>query len=180
MIIVEGPDGAGKSTLVGQLAEEFNLPVHERASHGRDGPVSNLFEWAQNDVVSMPYQPLSIYDRHPLISEYVYGPICRATLPPGFATPNAQLLLRMMAPRVLVVMCKAPQERLRASVSDDRDMPGVTEHIERIASAYDGLRVFWPGQCISYDYTKPEKYSSLISLCRIYVAARQSERNHRD
>lgn len=178
MIVVEGPDGAGKSTLVRKLVDEFSLPVHERASEGVSGPVDNLYEWAHRDVVSMSDQPLSIYDRHPLLSEYVYGPICRSKLPPGFTTTNAHLLVRMMAPRVLVVLCRPPSERLRASVSVQRDMVGVTEHIERIASAYDALRIFWPGRVITYDYTSESSLSEVLVACRIHVATERSKRVH--
>jgi hypothetical protein len=185
VIIVEGPDGGGKSSLVSKLMVEFGLPLHERASEGAAGViVPDLYEWAHRDVVSMPHQPLQIYDRHPLISEYVYGPICRAALPPGFATPNAHVLVRMMAPLVLVVVCRPPNERLRASVSDQRDMPGVVEHVERIASAYDALRIFWPGRTIGYDYTtdqsdtEPPQLPKVLAACRIHVAQQLSKRRH--
>lgn len=176
MIVVEGPDGAGKSTLVRKLMTEFNLPMHERASEGVAGPVSDLFGWAHRDVVSMADQEISVYDRHPLISEYVYGPICRSTLPPGFTTSTAHALVRMMAMHALVVLCRPPSERLKASVAPERDMPGVTEHIERIASAYDALRIFWPGQILSYDYTFPEQLGPVMATCRIHVAAQRQRR----
>lgn len=177
MIIVEGPDGAGKTGLVRKLTIEFSLPTHERASHGVAGPVDNLFEWAHRDVVTMPEQPISVYDRHPLISEYVYGPICRSTLPVGFTTPTAHALIRMMAPRVLVVMCRPPLERLTASVTPERDMPGVTEHIERIASAYDALRMFWPGYVITYDYSNhSEDLPKVLAACRLHVAGERAKR----
>lgn len=178
MIIVEGPDGGGKSTLVRKLTTEFNVPQHERASHGVAGPVSNLFEWAHKDVVTMPDQEISVYDRHPLISEYVYGPICRSTLPPGFTTTTAHALVRMMAPRVLVVVCRPPNSVLKAAVRPERDMPGVTEHIERIASAYDALRIFWPGITITYDYTSTmgASLAEVMASCRIHVASERAKR----
>lgn len=178
MIIVEGPDGGGKSSLCGKLAAELGVPVHERASHGVDGPVANLFDWAYRDVLTMAEQPISIYDRHPLISEYVYGPVVRGTLPDGFVTTTAHAMIRMMAGQSLVVLCRPSNERLRSSVSAQRDMPGVTERIDEIASAYDAVRMFWPGQIITYDYTALENHWSVLSRCRIHVAREQSKRIH--
>lgn len=179
MIVVEGPDGSGKSSLVRKICGEFSLPAHERASEGAAGVVvQDLYEWAHRDVVTMPDQELSVYDRHPLISEYIYGPICRSALPTGFTTPNARHLVRMMARIVLVVVCRPSNERLVASVSDDRDMPGVSTNIERIASAYDAMRIFWPGQVISYDYADSDSLAQVFSLCRIHVATERSKRAH--
>lgn len=179
MIIVEGPDGAGKSHLVQKLSAELHLPVHERASHGVEGPIANHYDWAHRDVVTMADQELAIYDRHPLISEYIYGPICRGILPPAFATSNAHVLVRMMAPRVLVVLCRPPNERLKSSVSVQRDMPGVTENVERIAAAYDAMRIFWPGRVVTYDYTAgPDDLNLVMAACRIQAATERSKRMH--
>lgn len=178
MIVIEGPDGAGKSTLAEVLSVKFNLPMHERASDSVAGPVDNLFKWAYDDVVSMPDREISVYDRHPLLSEYVYGPIVRSTLPEGFTTTTAHRLIRMMAASVLVVLCRPPSERLRSSVSDQRDMPGVSTHIERIAAAYDALKMFWPGQIVTHDFTSADSLPNVISMCRIYVAAKQSKKIH--
>lgn len=176
MIVVEGPDGAGKTSLVRKLTVEFNLPAHARASDSVQGPVVDLFDWAHRDVVTMPDQELSVYDRHPLISEYVYGPICRSRLPSGFVTTTAHALVRMMAPRVLVVLCRPSTERLITSVDADRDMPGVREHIARIASAYDALRIFWPGVIVSYDYANASNLDKVFSACRIHVAGERMKR----
>lgn len=177
MIICEGPDGGGKSTLVRQLSVEFSLPVHERAvDSAQKVMVPNLFDWAYRDVTTMPEQPLSVYDRHCMISEYVYGPICRSKLPEGFATTAAHNLVRVMAPLVLVVVCRPPNERLTSSVSASRDTREVRTHIERIAAAYDAMRVFWPGQIITYDYTsdqsdvEPPQLPRVLAACRIHVA----------
>lgn len=171
MIVVEGPDGAGKSTMCWRLCEAFNLPLHERASHGRAGPVDNLFDWAYADVTTMADQPIAVYDRHPLLSEYVYGPIVKSRLSDGFCSTTAHNLIRMMARSVIVVLCRPPNERLAASVSDDRDMPGVSTNIERIGAAYDALKMFWPGRIVSYDYSKPHTLDEVMASCRIHVAS---------
>lgn len=183
MIIVEGPDGGGKSNLVRYLSKHFDLPVHARASDSINGPVKNLFQWVIDDVSTQPEQPLSIYDRHPLISEYIYGPICRAKLPDGFTSTSAHAWIRHMAVRSLVVLCRPPNERLIASVAPERDMPGVTEHIERIAACYDAMRMFWPGRVVTYDFTaKPGEIGSMETLlpyCNLHISSEKKTRENR-
>lgn len=178
MIVLEGPDGGGKSTLAKRLVAEFGLPLHKRASDSINGPVTDLFDWAYKDVCTMPDQPLAIYDRHPLLSEYIYGPIVRSALPSGFTTTTAHALIRMMAPRVLVVMCRPLNARLIASVDASRDMPGVTERIEAIATAYDALKMFWPGQVITYDYDNPDSLGEVMSRARIHIAHERQKRGN--
>lgn len=142
MIVVEGPDGAGKTTLLEKLRDQYpSIPLHERASDGVKGPVPDIYEWAHRDVHSWARQPLSFYDRHPLISEYIYGPLIRNTIDARFHTTPLRLTL---ARRALVIVCLPPLAVVRRSVSDERDMPGVTARIDAIWTLYASLRAMWP------------------------------------
>lgn len=160
MIILEGPDGGGKTTLLERLCKEYpSIARHERASEGIKGPVADLYDWAHNDVWSWHKQPLSFYDRHPLISEYIYGPVVRGGLDARFHTTP---LRRRVASRALVIVCLPPLQTVRRSVSADRDMPGVTTHIDTIWHAYASLRATWScsTNLITYDYTQTRVASS--------------------
>lgn len=155
MIIVEGPDGAGKSTLVEQLREWYpSMMLAPRASSSgpEGGPVPDLYEWTHRDVHSWPNRPLSIYDRHPLISEYIYGPVIRGTIDPRF---HGTGLHRYMSRRALLVLCLPPLNVVRRSVSAERDMAGVAAHIDTIWTLYASLRATWPDplSVVRYDYT---------------------------
>lgn len=155
MIIVEGPDGAGKTTLIKQLMAQYpSIPMHDRASSsGREGgPIPNLYEWAHADVHSWSDTPLSFYDRHPLISEYIYGPVIRGSVDPRF---HGTSLRRHLARRALVIVCLPPLSVVSASLSDERDMPGVTTHIRTIWTLYASLRATWPvaSSIVFYDWT---------------------------
>lgn len=158
MIILEGPDGGGKTTLLEDLREQYpSIPVHDRASSsGADGgPVVDLFDWVLIDVPTWSSQELSFYDRHPLVSEYIYGPIIRGTMDPRFhTTPHLRRLMR----RALTIVCLPPLEVVRASVSAERDMSGVTTHIDAIWHSYASLRAFWSSTVgiVHYDYTRHE------------------------
>lgn len=143
MIIVEGPDGGGKTTLIERILAQYprTLQLHARASEGVSGPVPDLYEWALKDLNTWGQQPLSVYDRHPLISEYIYGPIVRGVMDPRFHTTS---LRRHLARRALVIVCLPSLGAVRASVSDDRDMPGVRTHIDAIWTSYASLGACWP------------------------------------
>ena len=153
MIILEGPDGGGKTTLLETLLMKYpSIAMHERASEGVKGPVAGLYEWTHRDLHTWDMQTLSFYDRHPLVSEYIYGPIIRGTIDPRFhGTP----LRRRLARRALVIVCLPPLDTVRASVSADRDMPGVTTHIDAIWTSYASLRATWPVSTgiLYYDWT---------------------------
>lgn len=172
MLILEGPDGGGKTTLVKRLSSELNLPVHERACTSDGGPVDDLFKWAYRDAVSMPDQPMAIYDRHPLISEYIYGPIARHYLLPEFRSPKAHALMRLMAAQVHVVFCIPPLEAVVANLSRETStqMPGVVENIARIHAMYQTLAMFWPGESTTYDYTAAShSYEHTLVAARLHV-----------
>ena len=173
MIIIEGPDGSGKTNLIGRLADRFQLKVHEKFVHSTDyeGSSGDLFQRACLDIVDRPNE-LTIYDRHPLISEYVYGPIIRGKLPAlVWAGPVARQMVERLASNSLVVWCRPPNERLHSTVSTERDMTGVSTHIDAIAGVYDALRVMWPGlNAIPYDYTKKFDLDYVYSRIQIYIA----------
>lgn len=163
MIVLEGPDGSGKTTLLAGLKGLLpNVPVHDRASSsGPDGgPVADLFEWADRDVASWYQEQVYFYDRHPLVSEYIYGPIIRGTLDERFHTTT---LRRVFAHNALTIVCLPPLGVVRASVSTERDMPGVSTHIDALWHLYASLRATWPSSStlLVYDYTI-QSVSSLV------------------
>lgn len=154
MIILEGPDGGGKSTLMDELLTHYTrLSQAPRASSsGPDGgPVADLYEWAHADVHSWRDKPVQLYDRHPLVSEYIYGPVIRGTVDPRFHTTH---LRRRVQHRALLVLCLPPLEAVRSSVSAERDMAGVHTHIDTIWHLYASLRASWPAvNFVHYDFT---------------------------
>lgn len=66
-IIVEGPDGSGKSTLVRHIAQHVPLTVQSG-----EGPPRS-----QDEIIERAWRYLkmdnTLFDRHPCISEPIYG-----------------------------------------------------------------------------------------------------------
>ncbi len=117
MITLEGPDGAGKSTLLGILQEKFQLPQHERFSTSEGGPVPDVAKKAFRDIQSVHTQPLSIYDRHPMISEYAYRTaIPELMIRDDFLEAWAQNMLKAYARAHLVIFCIPPYPTIRQTI----------------------------------------------------------------
>lgn len=167
ILIVEGMDGTGKSTLINRLSNDLDIPVHERFSKsGPDGgPVTDLWNRTYEDVMTMPAQPLSLYDRHPLISNYVYSPITRRTLEPGFTSSRANRLVRTLSFTALVVWCAPPFDVVKSNLHDNRDMAGVYENASQLYWSYESMRIHWRGNSAVYDYTNKFSYSSILGSC---------------
>src|ERR687883_686991 len=92
MIIVEGPDGGGKTTLITKLSDLFDLPIAERVVSKEARAMVDLVQWTERNVSEGSQHTL--FDRHRLISEPIYGAILRDRFEPGF--DDAKWLHEMM------------------------------------------------------------------------------------
>lgn len=72
MIVVEGPDGGGKSTLVRILSSRLRVPIANKVVGSDTQPLTDLVKWTENNV-ARGFQAM-IFDRHRLISEPIYSP----------------------------------------------------------------------------------------------------------
>lgn len=185
MIILEGPDGAGKTTLLKRLHELFpTIEVHERASDSVDGPVKDVHQWAQADLDSWAVQPLSFYDRHPMISEPIYGQILRGGCDEWFSSSEAQTLGTKMVVTGLIIVCLPDVEIARLNIIKDGQMDGVVDQYDTIHEAYHttlmGLAAFSPSSIVHYDYTKGEsEEEDVISLVEAYMTRWTRKQNGR-
>lgn len=125
MIIVEGPDGAGKSTLIDQLGYER---VSLKALYGGKGEGAQG-NWAGSDEAPVAYAkqilsaPSNIaFDRFHM-SEQVYGPMLRGAS--GISDQEVHLLRRLLLARgVTTILCLPPLERTVVNVSQEgRERP---------------------------------------------------------
>ncbi len=157
MIVVEGMDGSGKTGLIRRLAREMQIPVHERASTSVGGPVEDLYEWAKKDVLTWHHQPFSLYDRHPFVSEYVYGPITRGWMDPRFHTPEARELIKRFTYNSVIIFCDPGMSEVSDNVRRNKQMSGVVDNDQALFYTYRSIFTLWPTplRVGRWDYTSP-------------------------
>ena len=80
MLIVEGPDGAGKTQLIQRLRLNLQLELMPRVVSSDTEMMVDLQEWVNEDLHAGLKR--AIYDRHRLISEPIYGPVLRKEMQP--------------------------------------------------------------------------------------------------
>lgn len=160
-LIVEGPDGGGKTRLIEALMARYPLTHHAKASTSLRGPVRNLAAWVTDDIAKMPtFETLNVYDRHPVISEPIYGRVARGNPQPGFTTDrfgrpasspwlSAQRLA--LYEKTMVIWCIPTLEQCKSAVDPERDMPGVVENIEEIYDWYRNAMASWGGPSVRYN-----------------------------
>jgi len=157
MLIVEGPDGSGKSTLVARLAESLQMYVMPRMVAQDGTRMGDLVRWVHEDVTSGLKR--AVYDRHRLISELVYGPLLRSTMEPGFDNINwlrtYQQRLRSKEP--FVIFCLPPLEDVQKNVDGDASSEWMSDHVEQVYWMYHGLASTWPEPTVVWDYTKDDE-----------------------
>lgn len=166
-IIVEGPDGSGKTTFLREMSSLVGKEIRQRDYvDSITGPVPDLFLWVKRDI-QMWGQPGSreyIWDRHPMISEYIYGPHVRGRVSEGFDSVQAQLILRYIQAEVKLIVCLPPFHEVLANIERDKGLqaPWVTRpNIAKIYSSYASLIKNWPGQVQVWDYTMPRNWNPL-------------------
>lgn len=154
-LVLEGPDGGGKTRLAQALLAQWpHLLMGKKASTSLKGPIKNLAAWTIHEFDVMEASSgVIVYDRHPVISEPIYGPIARDSAQPGFSpSPWLSSARLKMYKLTYVIWCIPPLEQVQKAVAADRDMPGVTDNIEAIHKAYRNAWLEWGGPGIRYNF----------------------------
>jgi GTPase SAR1 family protein len=149
-VVIEGMDGSGKTTLVNRLTKEWRMQVHPRSTPSVGGPPVDLDDWAD---MSFGFEP-GIFDRHCLISEPIYGPVCRFGMVGRFNDGRwlAQSRVRL-AGISLVIFCEPAWSTVCRNIQDQDQMAGVKENALELYTRYTRARKAWTGPAVRYDYT---------------------------
>lgn len=181
MIIVEGPDGAGKSTLVKQLCLDLDLTVGERAVKNRD----ELWKSTRQDTYTAlseavgGNQPVKVWDRL-FFSEFVYhrvvGRECEFTL-------QDEVLIRKVLNALVcpIIFCLPPFPAVKENVLKDKQMDGVVDNIVEIYDKYvtmmKALEFLGPHRVMHYNYMGAllgggVEYDTILVNCHNYIEER--------
>jgi len=161
MIVVEGPDGSGKSTLVESLRihshHYFIILRASRAPTTREDMLRYM-SWSKQKPL-----PLDILmDRHPAISEMIYGPLIRQQnrLKDFDSESGREALLKGVTH---IIYCRPITPVIEATALKTWQMDGVKEKITDIIQQYDWImaELLKKFSVFHYDYNK-DSVESLI------------------
>lgn len=160
IVVVEGVDGAGKSTLIANLrrvSRQYFWVL--RAS----GPPNNSeeVERAIDALADLGggYPSVNwVFDRHPLISEPIYGKILRGKSHlddmPAAAYKNHIAMIDK------VIYCRPPFESVVKGARTEQQLSGVHDRLRELYDAYeeaiDFLHIHLRIPVIRYDWTAAE------------------------
>jgi len=180
IIIVEGMDGTGKTTLVQQLAHHLDVESKKfvKSSSGPDEDYKSILvdntvsEINELETASAEGRPIKrLYDRFPLISEAVYGPILRGHN--CFGDQYHPLRSRLLALKTVIIYCRPHRDVIQANIQQAPQMSGVQEHFRELLSAYDKLFLELTETPVNsyitlYDYTRDEVRELIYNIRRFY------------
>ena len=147
MIIVEGMDNSGKTTLINHLATHFNLPTVKSYKPRLRSDIYALHSWCSAAPQTV------ITDRHPAISDLVYGPIIRGSTPSSLAVARGCIVNNFL------IYCRPPDDRIFL-FKDRTQMAGIIEQAIGLLEAYDALMMDLLPQSV-FDYTEPNALQNL-------------------
>lgn len=161
IILVEGVDGSGKTTLIWNLRQQSKTYFWIASSSGRPKTVPELQD-AMHWIGQASYLKLPVVcDRFPIISETVYGPILRGSNLLDQLTRRDQANATALLSEVdRVIYCRPPREIVKDNISKIPQMEGVVKRIDDLYDRYDAVMESLRDDNIyvhGYDYTR--KYS---------------------
>lgn len=166
MIILEGADNSGKSTLGEYLSNKLNLPLrHSEKPNPEWTPVEALGH------SSRQLRPQSaILDRVYALSEYVYGPICRGASALG--EQHQEALLDLYNRPYLIIYCRPHLSTILRNGGRDQ-MEGVLENHQKIVEEYDRLMDdvsrFSCCQVVNYDWQSITDLPRILDIARVHM-----------
>lgn len=131
IILIEGPDGAGKSTLAKALADHFKAPLHHS---GRPLTGQMLRDNMQHIIELSSHHDILIVDRAPWVSEFIYSKAMKRYQ----MLSNEELISYHQVPQV-VVYCTADEYNITVGKEHKPQeyMDRLYESHERIVNEYD-------------------------------------------
>jgi len=171
VIIVEGPDGAGKSTLVAQIRERFGIGEGVRGTSDRSllytVTVPDTFK-ALEGMITGDERPV-VWDRL-FYSEFVYHPLTGRHC--QFSEGQRQHINEiLMVVRPPIILCMPPTDVVYKNAGKDEQMDGVMDNLSRIYIAYNAMFRWMPAHTVIYDYTM-EDNTRVMQIIESYLGRR--------
>lgn len=167
ILIVEGVDGSGKTTLIRNLRKQSNTYFWVASSSRRPQTLPDLqdaMHWiGQAAFLRLPV----ICDRFPIISETVYGPILRGTnLLDQLGRRDQSNATNLLSEVDRVIYCRPSKETIQANLAQNPQMEGVQKNLASLLQRYDDVINSLRDDNIyvrQYDYTR-----NVVSLDNLF------------
>lgn len=169
-IIVEGPDGSGKSTLIELLLKIFPNDLHLVDGFKHSG-YDDYYEWFTHVVSSPATETVPVHNRL-FYSELVYGKVLRGKVD----VPHAEDWKRSFREDSFLIYCTLPYDELVKSATENPQMEGVMQNLRAIHNEYERImgeelpRYWASGRCVSYNYHRPGDLAETIDLIGMYLS----------
>lgn len=159
-IVVEGPDNAGKSTLISLINERLPTPRTVIPSEGREKYEGELNERAAR---YLSFTGDLIFDRHPCISQPIYN-----TVYPNDGC-DQDLINQLYAQRPLLIYCRADVSRgMAGHVDKQHDQ---AEYLELISKKYAHLCHFYDQWALDHAHIFYRIGDDMEKVCRMVQGA---------
>lgn len=165
MIIVEGPDGSGKSSLAEKLCVELKIPIAPKAVSGSMRIMTPLPKYIDDSLAGFRR---IIYDRHALISGPIYTCAMRKKVQEAFDDfgQMSSWYNRFRAIGPLTIICLPPVDEVWKNCQRDEDNRRLFPDRERVEAVYYQYLTYAAKEpeCLLYDYTQPNDEQLVIDF----------------
>lgn len=154
MIVIEGMDNSGKSTLGAALGKRLRMRVQES-----EGPPLSAKEINRRVDLYSRMKASTIFVRHPVISNAIYGAVREEGDP---ITPDRRAAFYLDKP--LLIYCDAGSRGLGAHIVKVHD---TEKHLEDITNNYNKLLYLyrqWAAEHAKFVYRIGDNMDGLIEL----------------
>lgn len=171
MLILEGPDGAGKTTLAGMISNDWGIPIAPKVVASDTSTQVNLVNWVDNNLEEG--LQWTLFDRHRLISEPIYGTIVRNEMSAREFLDFSWLSAKMQQfydTMPVIVYCLPPLRTIKNNLRDDPNNTVVSMYAEKLYAAYATRAAvdyaLSPANVVIWDYTHHlnEQTANLYSI----------------
>lgn len=166
MIIIEGCDNTGKSTLAEKLSKDLGIEVQHSVRPDPSLAPHNIMEHAKRQL-----RPRRIIlDRVFAISEYVYGRVIRGQS--LLKEHHGDAFMELYQRQHMIIYCRPSDKVIQDNKGRDQ-MEGVVDNFPKIIAEYDDLikelEQFYKGPIVCYDYTSRSSYGIILELAKIHL-----------
>jgi hypothetical protein len=156
-VILEGPDGSGKTTLANKLSGILGMNLQLSQGPPKfDGEIhERLAKYAKLER--------TIFDRHPVVSQTIYGHFRG----PGPDIPTTEEVNQLYASKPLIIYCRASDlSHHKAEAHDTREHLDMVERKhQEIIQLYDRWAVEYAHMC----YRIGDRERPLVAAIESYV-----------